>query len=154
MSFKTNRIISPERILIKILALISLIRRTDSYMHVACRTSDDHICIFPFEYQGTLYTKCTFAEIENVNWKDRHPKQRRPWCAYKVDKESKVMQKWDYCNEHCSVKSIPAWIVVLAVGVLVGIGLVSCIADYGGYMNSCRKIITMKLSGRRRNQTT
>ena len=152
MNYRIGNRTCIANILISLLMMIFLIRGTDS---LPCRTSNNHICIFPFEYRGTVYTKCTFDEIEDTNWKQRHPKQRRPWCAYEVNEEdNNEMEKWDFCNEHCSVKSIPSWIIVLAVGVLVGIGFISCIADYGGYMNSCRKLIISKLSGRRRAQIT
>ena len=133
------------------LLIILAFKEIDS---LPCRTSNDHICIFPFVYNGKLYTKCTFDKIDDINWKERQSRQRRAWCAYEVNEENNIMQKWDFCNEHCSVKSIPGWIYVLAVAVLIGVGLVSCIADYGGYMNSCRKIIATKLHGRRRPQIT
>ena len=100
-----------------------------------------------------MYTKCTFDKLDD----EKNILQGKPqaWCAHNVTKSpNHVMKKWDFCDEHCSLKPIPWWIIALALAVLLGFGLVSCFADYGGHMNSCRKLITDKLDGRRRRRRT
>ena len=78
--------------------------------------------------------------------KSEHGGKLQAWCAYNVTQSpNNVMKKWDFCDEHCSLKPMPWWIVGLAIAVLFAFALVSCFADYGGYMNSCRKLITNKL---------
>ena len=133
--------------------LLVIVFEVDLIMTLPCKTSNGNVCIFPFVYNGKMYSKCTFDTLHEIDTTDNTSKQRRPWCAYNVSLTNSVMQKWDFCDKHCSLKTIPWWIVLLAIGVLMGVGLVSCLADYGGYLNACRKIITSKLDGRRRRQS-
>ncbi|XP_078344241.1 uncharacterized protein LOC144629870 [Oculina patagonica] len=46
-------------------------------------TGDPSQCVFPFDYDGKTYNKCTYAGGES-----------RPWCAY--DREYS-RGRWDYC---------------------------------------------------------
>ena len=103
-----------------------------------------------------MYTKCTFDKLDDEATALRTEGGKpQAWCAYNVTQSpNNVMKKWDFCEKHCSLKTIPWWIVVLAIAVLVLFALVSCLADYGGYMNSCRKLITDKLDGRRHRRRT
>ena len=116
-----------------------------------CKTANGYICIFPFYYQNQLYTKCTLDSLEHHPGYQEKPMQRkhRAWCAYNISSTDSSVTKWDYCEEHCSIKSLPWGIILLALGILIGLGMIGCLADYGGYMNACRKIITAKLNGRR-----
>ena len=116
-----------------------------------CKTANGYFCIFPFYYQSQLYTKCTLDSLQNhPGYQEKAMQQKnRAWCAYDISSTDSSMTKWDYCEEHCSIKSLPWAIILLALGILIGLGMIGCLADYGGYMNACRKIITAKLDGRR-----
>ena len=50
------------------------------------------LCVFPFEWQGKIYTGCTT---------DSDPDQRR-WCSTKVNSTgSHTTGKWGYCSANC-----------------------------------------------------
>ena len=49
-------------------------------------------CIFPFEYEGKKYEKCTKVQSENF------------WCATDVDEDGKYIdgsKSWGYCENNC-----------------------------------------------------
>ena len=47
-------------------------------------------CIFPFEYSGKTYSKCTAKEHD------------QPWCSTEVDGYGKhVKGKWGNCDSNC-----------------------------------------------------
>ena len=125
-----------------VLIMIGIINVTSA---LPCRTSSGHVCIFPFVYQGRLHTKCTFDKLN-----EQSLEKQRAWCAYNVSVGSNIMQQWDFCEQHCSLKPIRWWIILLAIGVLIGMALISFLADFGGYLNACRKLVIEKLDGRRR----
>ena len=49
-------------------------------------------CIFPFEYEGKKYEKCTKVQSEKF------------WCATDVDEDGKYIdgsKSWGYCENNC-----------------------------------------------------
>ena len=47
-------------------------------------------CVFPFQYSGTTYSKCTTKEHD------------QPWCSTEVDDNGdQVMGKWKNCDSNC-----------------------------------------------------
>ncbi|XP_078374929.1 epididymal sperm-binding protein 1-like [Oculina patagonica] len=52
-------------------------------------TGDPRNCVFPFNYDGKTYNKCTYADSGN----------NYPWCAY--DRVYSWL-RWDYCE--CSAQ--------------------------------------------------
>ena len=50
-------------------------------------------CVFPFQYSGTSYQKCT----------TKYTKYTQPWCATEVDANGGYIEgKWGICDECCS----------------------------------------------------
>ena len=57
-----------------------------------CKTKGENKpCVFPFKHKGKTYEHCTMD--------GRCPilRCKQPWCAYKVETETRNMIKWDYC---------------------------------------------------------
>ena len=55
-----------------------------------CQTEGGQRCIFPFDYEGTTYHKCTSVDND------------QPWCAYEVDSEGILVEdEWDNCGNTC-----------------------------------------------------
>ena len=103
---------------------------------VPCKTSNGYICVFPFIYQGKTYNKCTFEQLlpEGEGY-------QQPWCAYVTNANNSVMEKWDYCKEHCSLTTIPWWIVYLAIVIFFSVALVALLADHPEYITGFRKML-------------
>jgi len=58
-----------------------------------CRTVDQNVCNFPFEYKGKTYNSCT--DIDDAG---------RFWCRTSFFKsESGTQKNWGYCEAHCTV---------------------------------------------------
>ena len=61
---------------------------------VPCKTvgSQGKPCIFPFQYAGTTYDKCTPRDSDSG----------QPWCATEIDEEGYVVDNaWGDCLEGC-----------------------------------------------------
>ena len=61
---------------------------------VPCKTVGDKgkPCVFPFEYSGRSYDKCTSRDSDNG----------QPWCATEVDENGYVVDNaWGDCLEGC-----------------------------------------------------
>ena len=55
-----------------------------------CQTESGQKCIFPFNYEGTTYHKCTSVDND------------QPWCAYEVDSEGTLVDdEWENCDNTC-----------------------------------------------------
>ena len=58
-----------------------------------CRTENGQKCIFPFDYQGKTYHKCTSNDYDND----------QPWCAYEVDRTGTLIEdEWGNCDAACT----------------------------------------------------
>jgi len=60
-----------------------------------CHTEGGEKCIFPFYYDEERFTSC------RQTWKDR-----KPWCATRVDENSKYIDDstaWDWCSSTCPI---------------------------------------------------
>ena len=56
-----------------------------------CRTENGQKCIFPFNYEGTTYDKCTSDDND------------QPWCAYEVDSSGTLIEdEWGNCDAACT----------------------------------------------------
>ena len=71
-----------------------LFKISPSYNKV-CRTyggpEPNQECIFPYQYNGTVYSTCITNGLGN-----------QPWCSTKVDSnENHVLGKWGYCDLGC-----------------------------------------------------
>ena len=50
-------------------------------------------CVFPFQYKGITYHKCTSIEDEENG---------QPWCSTEVDSNGIYIEGlWGYCNTEC-----------------------------------------------------
>ena len=64
------------------------------FMVVPCKTVGDRgkPCVFPFEYSGRTYDKCTSRDSDNG----------QPWCATEVDATGYVVDNaWGDCLDGC-----------------------------------------------------
>ena len=64
---------------------------------VGCETMEDNVfCIFPFQYGGYTFSKCTRKGTSTLN---------TPWCATRVDANG-AMIEWNYCEDTCPTSGI------------------------------------------------
>ena len=65
-------------------------------MFLGCTTKKGNACVFPFNYQGKSYDKCTSdGQMSN-----------KIWCATTKDSNG-YYDDWDYCNvETCTEGTI------------------------------------------------
>ena len=65
-----------------------------TFIAVPCKTVGDagKPCIFPFEYAGKTYDRCTTRDSDNG----------QPWCATQVDSDGYVVDNaWGDCLDGC-----------------------------------------------------
>lgn len=53
---------------------------------IAMVTTEGERCVFPFTYEGEIYTSCTTAGLRPV-----------PWCATQVEEDG-VAIRWQNCD--------------------------------------------------------
>ena len=51
-------------------------------------------CVFPWKFKGKTYNSCT------MEWEP----DQRPWCATKVDENSKYYTNFGYCGANCPLE--------------------------------------------------
>merc|ERR1711872_63835 len=81
------------------LVLVSVCQARD------CLTTGGEHCVFPFRYQHTNYSACT--------WRDNHRTQGVPWCSLRVTESGDHVNSkegrgstWDYCSGDCVTNSV------------------------------------------------
>ena len=55
-------------------------------------------CIFPFRFNGVVYTQCT--------WVSAHLTEHKPWCSTEVDESGHHIGgqgKWGNCGSGCPI---------------------------------------------------
>ena len=73
----------------KMCSLFSVIRIMTNLCLVQCKTEQNHTCILPFNYKGTIYYQCTTKFMSGK------------WCPYEDLRQQSGERKWDICEEEC-----------------------------------------------------
>ena len=57
--------------------------------HQSCFTKEGEECLFPFQYKGVTYTKCTSVDVY------------QPWCVTSINSSTSLIQSWGLCLADC-----------------------------------------------------
>ena len=63
--------------------------------HIFCTKQGGEMCHFPFKYNGTTYTSCSYILIDNFNL------QGEPWCATEIESDGITVKEhmWSLCQD-------------------------------------------------------